>query len=255
MKNIILIVFVCILVGCGSPSNFTSTSSVYLADEQNVEELEYQSKAKQYRILSEGFDRDNDGIIDKMTSYTYDAHGNALTQTIDNDGYGSGGAVDEYHHYYYVYNKDGSVFSVMEDNDEWTTVYMYDSMGRKIRETEKYIEYIYTYDNKNNVISVKIDLDHDGIVNIVHSYTYDKYCNILIDSFVDIEDSSIKIISYSYIYNIDGIMKSKKITSDSGFSETEYFIYDNNKNVILKTIDSGSDGTIDSRYKYAWIEI
>ncbi|MDD2402550.1 MAG: DUF6531 domain-containing protein, partial [Clostridia bacterium] len=192
-------------------------------------------------------------VIEK--SYKYDGNGN-ITKAIDAMNYDTE----------YKYNLANQLTEILDPTTKakdlsYTNKYKYDTLGRKISETNaKQIETKYTYDHAGNLINKKIEEQtiqtniYDYIGNLLTqtdgegnttTYTYNALGEIR--TVQNPEDDSIKGQTITYQYDAMGNLKKQQ----NNLGKVELFTYDN-QGKILSYTQQKNDGTekITIKYKY-----
>ena len=104
------------------------------------------------RELTEYYDRDGDGEVDRIYSYQYDSSGNILVYSRDNDGDGAPNST-----YTYTYDTKGNYLTSSYDSNS-------DGIADSILS--------YTYDDEGNMLTRKRDSNADGTPNEVNTFVY-----------------------------------------------------------------------------------
>jgi hypothetical protein len=205
----------------------------------------------------------NDGTIDRVTNYTYDANGNLTKEEYDAD---NDGTIDEVT--YYTYDANGNLIKEEYDADNDGTIdsvryYTYDADGKRIKREEDEdndgtideVAY-YSYDANGNVIRVENDLSNDGDIDVVTYYTYDANGNVIEEFFAPVAGNPLSIKYYSYSYDANGNVLLKAIVEEQvGTFNRSSYTHDANGNVIKIEYDGGMDGTIDNVNYFTWERI
>jgi len=206
-------------------------------------------------VTLEEEDEDNDGTIDDVDSYTYDANGNLIKEEEDDD---NDGTIDEA--YYYTYDANGNM---TKEEGDWNPYdgtidevyyYTYDANGNMTKEegdedNDGTIDYVdsYTYDANGNMIKAEYDWNpYDGTIDDVEYYTYDANGNLIKEEDDYDNDGTIDYVEY-YTYDANGNMIKEEYDwdNDGTIDSVEYFTYDANGNPIKEEYDWDNDGTID----------
>lgn len=184
-----------------------------------------------------------DKIMTSTTTYTYDANGDRISESIDNNNDVITDSVITYR-----YNLISQSYD--SDNDgtfESVATYTYDGKGNGISQISDNnndgipdLYNIYTYDINGNKTSQSIDYEADGIFDEIYTYTYDangKEIAYVHDSggqgsFID---------GFSYTYDDNG-----RLISETRFSPYQFFVTDYTYNAntfdVIKDLKIGVNG-------------
>ncbi len=185
-------------------------------------------------------------------TYTYDANGNLLEETMDIDGNGIVEIV-------IIYDGDGNTLSQTQDTDsdgrvDYTQTFFYDVNGNLVTcefdfDADGMVDQIstYTYDSDGNLLSEEQDYGVDGTIDRRRLYTYDADGNMLTKSDDNDGDGNVDYREI-YTYDADGNMLTKSIDfdADGNVDVQDIYTYDADGNELTEEHDSGADGTVDS---------
>ncbi len=123
-------------------------------------------------LIKSEFSGNKNGILDEVTTYTYDASGHMLTEFID---YDNDGTIDRKNIYTYHSNGERASFSRFNATDlltKWTynengqlLSYLGNHNGDGVKDLETY-----TYHSNGTMASRKMDFSNDGSIDIVINY-------------------------------------------------------------------------------------
>lgn len=199
----------------------------------------------------ESYDGDLDGIPDYIGTYIYDANGNEISFTGDNNGDGNPNSI-----YLHTYDENGNLLSSSEDSDgdgipEEINTYTYNANGNQLTYTKDSDGdgnpdriTTYTYDANGNRLTYSYDSDGDGTPEEITTYTYDANGNELSYS-RDTDNDGIPNSIGTYTYDVDGNLLSYSIDSngDGIADDMRTYTYDANGNRLTFTYDSNADGS------------
>jgi hypothetical protein len=175
-------------------------------------------------VATNSFDSNGDGSPNRISTYTYDANSNQLTDSDDSNGDGSPNRIITY-----TYDANGNKLTNS-----------YDINGDK---TPNGIN-TYTYDANDNQLTNSLDLNGDGSPNIISTYTYDASGNRLTYSDDSNGDGSPnRIITYTYDANGNKLTYSDDSNGDFSPNRISTYTYDANSNQLTDSYDSNGDGS------------
>lgn len=200
-------------------------------------------------------DSNDDGVVDKIEQYTYDADGNKLTYSLDSN---NDGVIDTYIEY--SYDQNGLLISRLTTNLVRTERidYIYDQNGNLLSKSTDAdndgaydVIVTYTYDPDGNNLTHSIDYQADGSIDYIETYTYDSVGRVL--TYIEDED---RIGNYEeeeyYVYDTAGRGLSYTLIRDGVIVYIVVLTYDADGNILTRTIDDGGDGSIDEIYTYTY---
>ncbi len=192
------------------------------------------SGSSEYKVLKKTQDTDNDGVADKIYTYSYDAKGNNIKTSTDKNANGVADLIERY-----TYDTDANELTYTIDDD---------ANG----EVDKI--HTYTYDTNGNKSSTSTDSDANGVANIITTYTYDTHSNISTynyDSNADgVADS---VYKYTNIYDANANKVKTTLYKPNGLVSSIYtYTYDSNGNMLTYAIDDDANGVADRIYTYTY---
>ena len=205
-------------------------------------------------------DRDADGKIDNIRSYTYDVNGNLTKKEQDND---ADGKIDNIRSYTYDANDNLTKEEQDYDTDgkvDNIRLYTYDANGNLTKEdfdnnADGVIDYIvlYTYDASGNLTKTQEDNNADGVINYIALYTYDASGNLTREEIDQDGDGVINRIS-KITYNTDGNLTKREEdkNADGIMDEIFTFMYNKDGNMIRSEEDNNADGSADFIVTYVY---
>ena len=178
-------------------------------------------------------DMDNDGTIDHVSYYIYDANGNRTKEEWDQDNDGTIDGVG-----YCTYDTNGNMTKKEWDSDNDGTI---DRV------------FYYTYDANGNKTKQEYDNDNDGTIDSVYYYIYDANGNMTKAEYDQDNDGTIDGVGYC-TYDTNGNTTKLEVDwpNDGTIDGVHYFTYDANGNRTKEEWDRDNDGTIDSVYYFTW---
>ena len=200
---------------------------------------------------SERIDRDGDGNVDRITTYTYDSAGNLTSKSYDRDGDGNPDSISTY-----TYDSAGNETSWSEDydgdgNPDQINTYTYDSAGNETSWSEDYdgdgnpdsiTITTYTYDSAGNLTSRSDDYDGDGNVDRITTPTYDSAGNLTSKSYdYDGDGNPDGITTYTYDSAGNETSRSNDYDLDGNLKEITTHTYDSAGNLTRWSYDYYSD--------------
>ncbi|WP_341528327.1 hypothetical protein WKK05_02960 [Nostoc sp. UHCC 0302] len=173
------------------------------------------------------------------TTYTYNAFGDLITESIDNNSNGVADSVITY--------------DILSFYLDFNYIYTYDAKGNLLSDS---VFYTATYDNKGNLTSVYDDLNNDGSPYDFAIYTYDTEGNLVSEK-IDYEDDGNFVSVSIYTYDFFGNRTSKSKTIDYGnyggiVNFNTIYTYDAKSNLISESIDNNGDRKADSITTYTY---
>jgi hypothetical protein len=180
------------------------------------------------QVGGKSIDNNGDSVPDDITTYTYDADGNMLTESDDND---ADGLPDDITTYTYDANGNRLTSRQLNGDGVMQSIYTvtYDANGNSLtavldEELTGKKSYTRTYDANGNQLTFSEDRDADGLPDDITTYTYDAGGNML-------------TVSYEY-----GAVSLASGSENSIAKAT----YDANGNRLTESYDDNGNGTIDS---------
>ena len=238
-------------------------------------------------LATQSHDNNGDGTANNITTYTYDANGNQLTNSYDNNGDGTANSIDTYTYdangnrlmwssdtngdgvpnniYNYTYDANGNQLTFSYDNNadgiaNSITTYIYDANGNQLtfsydNNADDIANQIntYTYDANNYLLTISIDSDADGTANSIYTYTRDANGNRLTRSYDNNADGTANSI-YTYTYDANGnqLTYSYDNNADGTANSIYTYTYDAKGNRLTYSKDSGADGNTNSITTYTY---
>ncbi len=204
-------------------------------------------------LTSVSIDSNADGRPDDITTFTYDANGNQLTQSFDTNGDGTLDRV-------LTFDANGNQLTGSRDDDgdgnpDFIQTSTYDANGNRLTQSfdtngdgTPEIFSSFTYDANGNLLADSSDSDGDGIPDSVSNLTYDANGNLLTilgDSNADGTPDFIQISTYDANDNL--LTQSVDLNGDGTpeFFSNFTYIFDANGNVLMKSEDFDGDSLPD----------
>ena len=193
-------------------------------------------------------DRDADGKIDDIRSYTYDANGNLTKEEQD---YDNDGKIDYIRSY--TYDVNGNLTKEDFDNNadgmiDFMTLYTYDANGNLTKtQDDNNVNGVfvnvrnYTYDVKGNLTREEIDQDGDGVINRISKITYNTDGNLTKREEDNNADGIMDEI-FAFMYNKDGNMIRYEEDSNADGSADFILTYVYNNNGLIMSGENDTDG-------------
>ncbi len=252
MKNLILLLLLTIAGQTITAQNI----AMHLSAPVN-----FQDSTNLFLTTAVRYDSDNDGIMDFIVYYEYNARGLDIGISTDSD---NDGIIDKETRKYR--NNNGDEVLVESDTNadgiiDESTSYEYDENNQLIATNTDFnndgiIDEIYTlsYNADNNLTWESIDYDGDGSANYNIYYFYDASGNLIENNEDDNADGFIDERSY-YEYDVYGNNTVYRLSDDGDtiIDFVRYLTYNNDNQVILQTTDSNNDGTIDNTIAYTYV--
>jgi YD repeat-containing protein len=174
-------------------------------------------------------DSDANGAADYTDTVTYDAKGNMLTQSFDNNKVGTAGYI------------------------AYTNTFTYDAKGNRLTQsgyndadgTADYTD-TFTYAANGNQLTRSRDNDADGTPVFTDTYTYDASGNQLTWSRYNDAYGTADFTS-TYTYDASGNLLTWSSYNDANGTDdyTYTFTYDAKGNQLTESLDNNADGTAD----------
>lgn len=150
-----------------------------------------------------------------LTTYTYNEHGNVVTEARD---YGDDGTVEGGETYTHAYDDEGRVVTMMVENN---------------RDSSDWAVYTYSYDEAGDVLTVDSDYEGsdsegddpaDGIVDRTCTYAYDGDRNLVGVVFDRHDaDAAYRLAAFAFAYTEDGKVDTVDIDSDGDGDDDRRF--------------------------------
>ncbi len=215
-----------------------------------AQEISHSFKAR----ASTSEDSNVDGDADSITTYTYDADGNQLTESEYTNGDGDADSITTY-----TYDTDGNQLTKSEDTNgdggaDSIKIYAYDADGNQLTRSrdenadDNAIEYLNrTYNSDGNLLGGSEDYDADGTADFIETYTYDANGIMLTSSYCEPDERDF-CQTETYTYDADGnrVRESLDTNGDSVANRITTYTYDAEGNWLTASYDNGNDGVIDS---------
>ena len=196
-------------------------------------------------------DLTNDGTVDLIDTFTYDADGNQLTKSTDSNADGTANYIDTF-----TYDADGNQLTKSTDSNADGTANeiktnTWDANGYLLtasrdRNGDGAANEIttYTYDAKGNQLTKSTDSNADGAVNRISTNTYFYANSNLLTRNVDFDADGIddSFDSFTYDANGDTLTQSRDYNADSITDYLFTFTHDANGNKLTQSVDSSGDG-------------
>lgn len=177
-------------------------------------------------LIHEEIDEYDDGRLEWQADHGYDARGNEILETIDDDGNGLANEITAW-----LYDDADRLLQREHDDNGNGIVDVVES---------------WTYDDDGLLILEERDEDADGTVDVVIDYLY-------LDGQIDTAhedadgDGSVDVV-YAYAYDLDGLLitiEGRRVSDDGLTYLATWSRPDPQTTVLLE--DSNGDGTIDLR--------
>ena len=224
---------------------------------------------------------DNTYKFSLQTDYTYKSNGKAQSYLVSEESTGyvlpSSDNVYETHVYKYIYDDNGNITEIYDENDLLYIKYWYDELGQLVREDNRYtwLTTVWTYDDAGNITKKDIyalyyfDPITTELLDTIN-YTYQTGTDRLIS--YDGESITYDAIGnptsyrgkaltwqngrelasydgkYTYSYNADGIRTSKTYNNNGVTYETEYIVDGTKVMRQSWTSEDGTDYVVDYMY-------
>ena len=199
-------------------------------------------------------DSNVDGDADSITTYTYDADGNQLTESEDTNGDGDADSITTY-----TYDTDGNQLTKSEDTNgdggaDSIKIYAYDADGNQLTRSrdenadDNAIEYLNrTYNSDGNLLGGSEDYDADGTADFIETYTYDANGIMLTSSYCEPDERDF-CQTETYTYDADGnrVRESLDTNGDGVANRITTDTYDADGSWLTASYDNDNDGVIDS---------
>lgn len=191
-----------------------------------------------YRVTRYESDSDANNVADRAYQFNYDAQGNLVTQSTEN-------------------NADGTINRVATNT--------YDVNGNNLQKSYDFNNdgtddqiYSYAYDSHGNQLSYSSDSNGDEVLESAYTYTYDGYGNLLIyerDGNNSVVDGTVDT-RYTSIYNEWGDKVRYELDSDADgdFDSLYTYSYDEHGNQVQYKYYNNADGILYSTYNYQFDE-
>jgi len=216
-----------------------------------------------WQIVTEQWDDDNNGTMDWVETYTYDANGNPIKR--ENDS-GNNGTID--HIWTITYDANGNPTKMEQDSGNNGTIdaawtYTYDANGNLTKREEDKdnngtIDEVdtYTYDANGNRTKREEDEDNSGSIDRVETYTYDANGKLTKEERDSNNNGTIDSVT-TYAYDANGnLTKEEDDWSNNGtINSVTTYTYDANGNLTKREEDEDNSGTIDEVVYYTWAQI
>ena len=121
-------------------------------------------------LIKTTYDYDNDGVVDRITTFIYDTNKNILSETSGSDSNGDGEIDEVKSTYTYAYDADGNL---IEESYKYYSDYSEDY--------NYFYTYSYAYDTNGNLIEETYDNDSDGTIDKRTVFSYDSAANLGIE--------------------------------------------------------------------------
>ncbi len=180
-------------------------------------------------LLTESIDQYGDGSPNKINTHSYDANGDKLTYNSDSNGDGN---ANESNTYTYNASRQKLTYSRDSDGDGDGTPYLY----------------TYTYDATGNMVTNTTDTTNDGIANASTTYTYDDKHNVLNYTNKDGDGITVYIRTYTYDANGNQLTNSTDSNADGNPNSVSTYTYDENGNKLTTSEDYNGNGNPDRIY-------
>ena len=207
-------------------------------------------------------DLTNDGTVDLIDTFTYDADGNQLTKSTDSN---ADGAVNRISTNTYVYansnlltrNVDFDADGIDDSFDSFT----YDANGDTLTQSRDYnadsiTDYLFTFthDANGNKLTQSVDSSGDGASNDTQTWTYDDNGNQLTYSEDYGADGVDQVITYAYDANGNLLTQSVDSNADGTANEILTNTYDTTGNRTTQSLDQNGDGTANFMVVYTLVD-
>ena len=215
-----------------------------------AQEITHSFKAR----ASTSEDSNVDGDADSITTYTYDADGNQLTESEYTSGDGDADSITTY-----TYDTDGNQLTESEDTNgdgdaDSIKIYTYDADGNQLTRSrdenadDNAIEYRNrTYNSDGNLLGGSEDYDADGTADFIETYTYDANGIMLTGSYCESDDGDF-CQTETFTYDADGnrVRESEDTNGDGVANRISTFTYDADGSWLTASYDDDNDGVTDS---------
>jgi len=212
-------------------------------------------------LTEERYDEYMDGTDELITGYTYDSHGNLIEKRRTGVGI-DGQIIDTYTN---IYDINGNLAEVRIDRNSdaiLDNIYLYNIYGDPVEEgkdldgdgtIETINTYTNTYDRNGDLIEVKIDLGSTGTPNEIR--TYDSYKNLIkVEHDWDGDGTPDRIFGYDYDTHHKLTREKFDMDGNGTYDEIDTYVnsYDRNGNLTEVRVDMASDGINDAINSYTY---
>lgn len=178
------------------------------------------------------YDDDVDGVPELTVARTWDADGRALTETWDYESVDAWGTPYTDYGWAYTYDAAGNLLVAAYDSgldgnalDVWTR----------------------TYDAAGNILTSTTDYGDDGVIDGVGTYTYDADGNVLSIESVNAYGSSTRLYTW-----VDGRVTRLQVDRDGALAWWEEYSYDAAGDLYeMVEYDAAGDADYRESYSYA----
>ena len=188
-----------------------------------AQEITHSFKAR----ASTSEDSNVDGDADSITTYTYDADGNQLTESEDSNGDGDADSIK-----IYTYDADGNQLTRSRDENADDNAIEYRNR---------------TYNSDGNLLGGSEDYDADGTADFIETYTYDANGIMLTGSYCESDDGDF-CQTETFTYDADGnrVRESLDTNGDGVANRISTSTYDADGSWLTASYDDDNDGVTDS---------